>query len=143
MENNSNQNENKPRRRYKIEVGDELMVYKNEFNGKAFYKVLLKKKMIDDSVEYFYKRIKFKKEVKLDNKTRIRVLDFFEDVDPNKKNKYEPFWTIFITKFDVLEPYVSNDIYYNTQKEMNGIVATDIDKDYEELDKITEEDLPF
>ena len=141
MENNSS--EIKPRRRYKIDVGDELIVYKSELNGRTFYKVLLKKKYADGNSLYFYKYLKFKKDVNLENKTKIKILDFFEDVDVNKKNKYQPYWSIFVTKFEIVDNSISDDIYYNTQKEMNGIVEPDIDKDYEALDEISDEDLPF
>lgn len=102
-----NEENNRPKRHYKVEPGDIFVVYRNDVNKGdktyTFYKISIQKKMYDGTKEYFYKNVAFKKNVKLADKTKIKILDFFEDVFTRLGDKYNANWTLFITDFEVIQ----------------------------------------
>lgn len=87
---------------YKIMPNDDVMVFKNEYGGNIFYKVRITKKNYDNTKSYFYKNVRFKKDVELEDRTIIKILDMFEDVRENKNDKYNAIWELFITDFEIL-----------------------------------------
>lgn len=119
-----------PKRHYKIEEGDVITVFRTDMNGFTFYKAGLQKKMYDGTKKYFTKSLAFPKGTDIADKTRIKVLSFFEDVRENKNDKYNPIWSLMITEYEIVE----ND---NTEalNEFNEMMSGDIE--------ITDEDIAF
>lgn len=132
------QEEVKQNRPYKIMVGDTIRVFRREvdYNGKTlvFYSTPIKKKEYDGTFNYYYKNIKFRKGVDLQNKCTIKINNMFEDVSKNTKDNYNPIWSLFISDYELVEESSSDTIIqYNKQ----------IQDDFGENIEITSEDLPF
>lgn len=96
-------NEEKQRRVYKIEEGDIITVYRQDFNNNIYYKAMISKKNQDGTKERFYKELHFKKDVLLEDKTVIRIISMFEDVRKNPKDSYNPIYNLFIKDFEITE----------------------------------------
>lgn len=110
------------KRHYKIEPGDIFYVKRRDINGYTFYKIAICKKKQDDTKEYFDKNIAFKKGTDIADGTKIRILDFFEDVRENKNDKYNPIWSIFITDFEIIEESNEDALSeFNQKIEESGI----------------------
>lgn len=81
-----------------ISKKDEI-VFKNEYNGKVYYSIGLSKKKQDGTYENGYITTQFKKDVELENKTKIRIkkswIDFYV-----KDKKTIPY--IFVSEFEVV-----------------------------------------
>ncbi len=90
------------KRRYKVNVGDVFMIFRSDNSGYVNYKLSIKNKKYDGTEEYFYKEVRFKKDVIIENRTKIKIKDFFEIVRENKNDKYNPIWGIFITDFEIV-----------------------------------------
>lgn len=107
-----------------------VVIFANEFNGKRYYKAGLSKKDVDGNYIKGYKDVKFKKDVVLHNKTKIKIqkawLDFYL-----KDKKTIDF--IFISEFEILE---------EEQKELESSNNTDLINDAE-LYEINDDELPF
>lgn len=113
--------ENKPKRHYKIEPGDNIYVYRNQVGDNVFYKTMVSNTNKDGTKARFYKEIKFKSGVSLDNKTLIKVNEFFECVRNNPNDKYNPIFYLLILDFDILEnPFDKNDAIYNYNNNQNN-----------------------
>lgn len=95
---------------YKVNIGDVIKVSRTdvEKEGKkyTFYKVFFKKDEFGKSKNIF-KMLKFKSDVSLKNDTKIRVLNFFEDVIKNSRDRYNPIWCLVITDFEIVEESMS------------------------------------
>lgn len=92
-----------PRRHYKVEVGDYVIIHKKTFGEYNFYSINLGKKKPDGQYEYYPKSVMFKKGTDLEDGTRIRILDFFEDVRKNKRDLYNPIWSLFILDYEIIQ----------------------------------------
>ena len=107
------------------------MIFKNEYNGKVFYSIGISKKNQDGKYENGYINIRFKKDVELDNQTKIKIkkawIDFY-----NKDRKTFPY--IFISEFDVIRMGDKNPY-----EELNVKTESNIGEQIQ----ITDEDLPF
>ena len=72
-------------------------IYKNEFDGKVSYAIGLSKKKEDGTYENGYMPVRFKKDVSLDNKTKIKIkqawIDFY-------KIEKKTFVYLFINDFE-------------------------------------------
>lgn len=103
----------------------EKTIYKNEKDGKVSYAIGLSRKKEDGTFDLGYLPCRFKKDVKLENKTKIKIkqawLDFY-------KVEKKTFIYIFINDFEKAEQQQekSVDAWYS---------AKDID--------IPEDELPF
>ena len=51
----------------------------------------------------FKKELSFKAGVEIEDGTRIKVIDFFEDARLDKNNKYYPIWKLYILDFEVVQ----------------------------------------
>lgn len=107
----------------------ELMVFKSERNGNVYYSLGVSKKNQDNSYTNGYINCRFKKDVSLDNKTKIKIkkawLDFY--VKDNITYSY-----VFISEFEV-----KND-------ELKGIPEVKSEyKTTENSVEILESELPF
>lgn len=96
-----NNEEKRPPRPYKIMIGDVVTIYRSDYKGKAYYKICKTKKNMDDTFTYGSKNVTFPKDVELENETRIRILDMYEDF--YQKDKYTTIWTLFIKDFEIVD----------------------------------------
>lgn len=75
-----------------------VMIFKNEYNSKIYYNAGISHKLADESYENGTIQVKFKKDVKVENMTKITIkkawLDFYK-----KDSATIPY--IFISEFDV------------------------------------------
>lgn len=120
---------------YKIDGKHTYKVYKNEVNGKTYYKVVMKKKNYDNTETIFYRQLRFVKScTPPENGEIIKILSGFEDLYVNNKDPYNPITVI------VVQDYIKID---------NEVVNQE--KAYEKFQQITKEneleevsqDLPF
>jgi len=79
----------------------EAMVFSNEYNGRKFYKVGISKKMQDGSYQNGYIDVQFKKDIVLENKTKIKIKSAWLTFYMNKENITVPY--IFINEFEQLD----------------------------------------
>lgn len=90
---------------YKINTEDFYIVHKSYSKGKPFYMIPLKKRYYDQWI-WGYKPIRFNRGVELEDKSIIKIISGFEDIDINysvdKQNKYT-LSIIVITKFELYE----------------------------------------
>ena len=96
----------KPKRHYSIEIGDEIVVYRDDIisgeNQYTFYHTKIKKRLKNGKELTFKKELSFKSDVDLENETLIKVLGLNEDARLDKNNKYYPIWKYWITDFEVV-----------------------------------------
>lgn len=110
----------------------EEMVFKNEYNGKVFYSIGISKKNQDGKYENGYINVRFKKDVELDNQTKIKIkkawIDFY-----CKDRKTFPY--IFVSEFEPVEekkdPFEEFGNSIKTESEIGQQI------------EISEEDLPW
>ena len=110
----------------------EEMVFKNEYNGKVFYSIGISKKNQDGKYENGYINVRFKKDVELDNQTKIKIkkawIDFY-----CKDRKTFPY--IFVSDFEPVGE--KKDVF----KEFGESIKTE--SQIGEQIEISEEDLPW
>lgn len=109
--------EKKNKRYYRIEVGDRIVVNRQEFGDKVFYKTFIKKKFQDGTVLYFGKNLFFKDEVDLADGTTIIVKDFYEDPRTIKNSKFNTNWVLVIIDFEIDEDSNNAYVEYNKSKQ--------------------------
>lgn len=106
------------------------MIFKTTKGDKEFYSIGLSTKGKDGSYQNGYMNCRFRKDVKLENQTRIRLQDAWIDFYVKDKITY-PY--IFINKFETIEDgqvaYPKQDIPQNAKTEYveNGILIKDDD----------------
>lgn len=92
---------------YKIQAEKKYRVFKKEFNGQTYYNIQMQQKNYDDTVSKYYRPVTFKKGVELDDPTGtgvdIIIHSGFENLRPNKLDKYNPITAIMITDFEICE----------------------------------------
>lgn len=123
-------------RPYKIMPGDNIIVYRRESNGNAYYKAMITKTTQDGTKERFYKELRFRKGVDLPNKTMIKIKTMFEDVRNNPKDTYTPIWCLVILDFEIVdnpyEKYDKKDIINNYNNATN--VNEEVDNFLQEIE---------
>ena len=108
------------KRPYKIMIGDNIIVYRNDVNGNAYYKAMLTKTKQDGTKARFYKDLRFRNGVNLQNKTMIKINNMFEDVRENPKDKFNPIFSLVILDFEVVEnPFDKNTAINTYNSEIN------------------------
>lgn len=118
-----------PKRHYKVEVGDIVTIKRQDVRGYTFYKIALSKKMYDGTKAYFDKNIAFPKGTDLPDKTKIRILDFFEDVFTRPNDKYNANWTLFIKEWEVINEQETSEAISEFNDMMNASDSTVTDED--------------
>lgn len=104
----------------------EEMIFKNERDGKVTYSIGLSKKKEDNTWERGYFPVRFRKDVTLEDKTKIKIksawIDFF-------KIEKKTYLYIFINEFDKVnqEPQKDNNSNWESAKNI----------------EIPDEELPF
>lgn len=119
---------------YKVDCKHSYKVWKNETNGKVFYKVAMKKKNYDNTETIFYRQLRFVKCQAPENGDIIKIKYGFEDLYVNEKDKYNPITVIVVMDYEKVDNQVVNE-----------------EKAYEKFQQITKEnemeeisqDLPF
>lgn len=107
------------------------MIFKYIKDDKEYYSIGLSTKGKDGNYQNGYMNCRFRKDVKLENKTRIKLIDAWVDFYIKDKITY-PY--IFINKFETIEDEQIKDIPQNTKTEYD-----DLKSDVE----LEDSDLPF
>lgn len=110
-----------------------VMIFRNERDGRVSYSVGLSRKNQDGGYENSYFPIKFKKGIDLANKTRIKLLNSYLTFDnyTDKDGKNRTFNYIMVIDFES-----EAKIEENSRK--------DVDRAFEELGKeLSEEEFPW
>lgn len=81
-------------------TGD-VMVFVDEHNSHKFYKAGISKKMQDGTYQNGYINIQFKKDIVLENMTKINIKSGWLTFYKNKENITVPY--IFINEFEQLD----------------------------------------
>lgn len=110
-----------------------VMVFVKEYEGRKLYSIGLSKKNKDGGYDNGYISARFRKDVVLDNKTRIKVKEAWLSFNTNE-NKTFPF--IFINDFEILGTAKPKEDAF---KEFGDNLKTK----REEQVEIQESDLPF
>ena len=120
------QEEEKPKRHYSIEIGDEIVVYRDDIisgeNQYTFYHTKIKRTFKSGKSIEFKKELSFKSDVDLENGTIIKVLNLNEDARLDKNNKYYPIWKYWITDFEVVQ---EANAYRTVQDEIESYQEVD------------------
>lgn len=121
---------------YKINTEYTYKVYKNEANGKAFYKLMVQKKNYDGTKINFYKQVKFAKCKPPRNEEVIRIKKGFEDLYTNSKDPHNPISVIVILEYELIDNDEVRDkqAYEKYREDLNQIDDEMLDIDDNFLD---------
>ena len=127
-----------------IESKQTYTVFRNDYNQYTFYKLGISKKDTTGKWINGYIRCKFKKDVVVENKTRIYLKKAWLSFDLKEKETM-PF--IFVSEFETVNEAIDNsktsaNNLQTTAEEMQR-TAEDPFKDFGEEIEIRDEDLPF
>lgn len=123
---------------YKIRCGYWYPLYRTEFGGRIFYKIMVSKKDINGTTLNLYKQVTFfKNKERVENikdGVLIKPLKIQEDGYYNKNDKYNVIWTLRIFDWEIRE---------NEEQQYNDAI-----KDYKQQLNVNEieyndDDLPF
>lgn len=112
-----------------------VMVFVKEYEGRKIYSIGLSKKNKEGGYDNGYISARFKKDIILDNKTRIKVKESWLSFNVNE-NKTFPF--IFINDFEIIgtaKPKEDSNVY----EDFGNSIKTEVQEQIE----IQESDLPF
>lgn len=92
---------------YKIMAGDIVTIRSKTIESKGkqytFYHVEVPAKTQNNTKIYYKKEVSFKKDVSLEDRTRIKINSLFEAARYNPIDKFNPIWKIVITDYEVIE----------------------------------------
>ena len=120
-----------------IESKQPYTVFRNDYNQYTFYKLGVSKKDTTGKWINGYIKCKFKKDVALENKTRIYIKKAWLSFDLKEKETI-PF--IFVSEFETIDETIENS---KKSTEIVQSKAEDPFKDFGEEIEIRDEDLPF
>lgn len=117
---------------YKVDCKHLYKVFKNEIDGVVYYKTLVKKKNSDGTETNYYKNLKFAKCSPPNNGEIIKIHYGFEDIYPNKKDKYNPVSVIVVLEYEKMFQKVDTktkafDEYKNIMENKNDDSEFDAD----------------
>lgn len=99
-------------RPYKINIGDIIKIHRQDFNsgGKqfVFYSTVVKKTEKDGTTGYYSKELSMPSGTDLKDGVKIKIMNMFEDVRKNKKDRYQPVWQLHILDYKVIDENISN-----------------------------------
>lgn len=119
-------NEEKMYINYKVYAGYEYIVNRNDFNGQAKYNITVIQKTIDGQKIQVHIPVKFKKDVEVLDKTKIKIKQAYENVwyRADDKKHFQPILSIQINDFDIVEESPeshSDEIQqYNNEMQQNN-----------------------
>ena len=119
-----------------------VMIFKNEYEGKIFYKMGLSKKKKDGSYESGSISCQFKKDVNLEDKTKIYIKSAWLTFYKNKDKVTVPY--IFVNEFETVGDAIDNSKSL-TNSQVIQAVMNDEDpfKDLGNEVTLDDLDLPF
>lgn len=125
MEEELEQEEQKVHRAYKIMEGDTVFIKRDDIVSKTgipytFYSINIPIK-IGEKKENYKKEIQFKQGVDLKDNTKIKILNMFEKVRINQRDRFTPVWGLFINDFEI----VDEPNYYEMQNEFEDYQSSD------------------
>ena len=127
-----------------IESKQPYTVFRNDYNQYTFYKIGISKKDATGKWINGYIRCKFKKDIVLENKTRIYIKKAWLSFDLKEKETI-PF--IFVSEFETVDEVIENNKTsadkLQTTAEIVQSEAEDPFKNFGEEIEIRDEDLPF
>lgn len=91
--------ENKLYIKHKVQAGFNYTVYRNDRNGKSYYKICVTQKAFDGQETKHYIPVTFRKGVELPDKTKIKIKQAVENV---YKKGFDTISTYMILDFDNL-----------------------------------------
>lgn len=123
----------------KINPGWNYTIYKKVNNGIDFYSIFLKQEKFDGTTYKYYQPVYFKKNVKLENGTIIKIIKAFENDRQNPKDPYSFIRSYTITEFEVVG---TKDAVY--QEHLPNGFDEEIYNGYQKQNQNNfEDDLPF
>lgn len=125
---------------HKIEPNRKIRVFKNTYNDRNYYKVLVNQKSYGkEEPDKYYIGLQFKRGVELDNETDIIIKEAYENFRSNPKDQYNPIMYLMVTDFEIQErqEQLENKAFEKYQERLNESENPDIDFD------IQDADLPF
>lgn len=111
-----------------------VMVFVKEYEGRKLYSIGLSKKNKEGGYDNGYISARFKKDIVLNNKTRIKVKESWLSFNTNE-NKTFPF--IFINDFEIVSEAKPKED--NVYEDFGKSIKTEVQEQIE----ITDSDLPF
>lgn len=112
-----------------------VMVFVKEYEDKKLYSIGLSKKNKQGGYDNGYISARFKKDIILENKTRIKIKEAWLSFNTNE-NKTFPY--VFINKFEVISEAKPKE-ESNPFEEFGKSIKTEVQDQIE----ITSDDLPF
>ena len=111
-----------------------VMVFVKEYEGRKLYSIGLSKKNKDGGYDNGYISARFKKDIVLDNKTRIKIKEAWLSFNTNEGKTF-PF--IFINDFEIVSEAKPKED--NVYEDFGKSIKTEVKEQIE----ITDDDLPF
>ena len=90
---------------HKVQAGFNYTVYRNDYNGKPYYKIGIEQKQPDGQKLRGYISVRFKNGVEVSDKTRIKIKQGFENFyfSKNDPKHFNPIFYIQINEFEILD----------------------------------------
>ena len=123
-----------------IETEQQYTIFRNDFNGYSYYKIGVSKKSQSGEWINGYIRCQFKKDISLENKTKIYIRKAWLSFYLNNK---ETIPYIFISDFETTDETIENAKVQTTVDNMVKQEESDPFKDFGEEIQLSDEDLPF
>ncbi len=129
-----------------INTEQAYMIFRNDFNGYSYYKIGVSKKSQTGEWINGYIRCQFKKDVSIENKTKIYIKSGFLSFNLNNK---ETIPYIFITDFETVDETIekaktqTDTAIQNVVDNMVKQEQSDPFKDFGEEVVISDDMLPF
>lgn len=114
-----------------------VMVFCKEFEGRKLYSIGLSKKNKNGGYDNGFMSVRFKKDVVVNNKTRIKLKDAWLSFNTNEGKTF-PF--IFINDFEIISEPNPEKKESNPYEDFGNSIKTEAN--FNQIE-ITDEDLPF
>lgn len=88
---------------YKIDTEHNYKIYKNTYGGKDYFQIMVEQKNFDGTKTKYYKKVRFSKITPPENGDIIRIKWGFENLFPNKNDKYNPVSELMIMDYEKVE----------------------------------------
>lgn len=88
---------------YKIMANKKYRVFKNTYNDRDYYRIQVKQKNYDGQEDIYYINVQFKRNIELPNESDIIIKEAYENIRPNKLDKFNGIHYLVITEFEKVE----------------------------------------
>jgi hypothetical protein len=126
-----------------IETEQQYTIFRNDFNGYSYYKIGVSKKSQSGEWINGYIRCQFKKDVVIENKTKIYIRKAWLSFYLNNK---ETIPYIFISEFETTDETIENSKKVSqsgTETATQSVTQEDPFKDFGEEIQLSDDMLPF